>query len=174
MFTDEDVARLGTAAKMNPPLRTAADRDALVAAVADGTIDCLATDHAPHTADEKAMAFAEAPFGVVGLETALAAAITVLHRGAGMPLADVVQRLSAAPRRIFGLPVHGIVAGAPADLVAFDPDAEWTVDSDKFATKGRHTPFAGARLQGRVLGTWVEGRETFRAAAQALHAAGVR
>ena len=172
LFTDEDVARLGTAAKMNPPLRSAADREALVAAVVDGTIDCLATDHAPHTVDEKSQSFAEAPFGVVGLETALGAAITALHRGAGMSLAEVVDRLSRAPRQVFGLPAHGLTPGAPADLVAFDPDMEWTVDPDKFASKGRHTPFAGTKLAGRVLGTWVEGRETFRA--PAMHAAGVR
>jgi len=167
MFTDEDVARLGTAAKMNPPLRTAADRDALIAGLADGTIDCVATDHAPHTVDEKAQPFADAPFGVVGLETALAAALTVLHHQAGMPLAGVVDRLSSGPRRVFGLPVHELASGAPADLVAFDPEIQWTVEPEKFATKGRATPFAGARLKGRVLGTWIEGRETFRLA-QAL------
>ena len=164
MFIDEDVVRLGTAAKMNPPLRTAADRDALIAGLADGTIDCLATDHAPHTVDEKAQPFADAPFGVVGLETALAAALTVLHHQAGMTIANVVERLSSGPRRVFGLPAPGLVPGAPADLVAFDPDAEWTVEPEKFATKGRATPFAGARLKGRVLGTWIEGRETFRLA----------
>jgi len=164
MFTDEDVARLGTAAKMNPPLRTAADRDALIAGLADGTIDCLATDHAPHTVDEKAQPFADAPFGVVGLETALAAALTVLHHQAGMTIAGVVDRLSSGPRRIFALPAHELASGAPADLVAFDPEIEWTVEPDKFATKGRATPFAGARLKGRVLGTWIEGRETFRLA----------
>jgi dihydroorotase len=162
MFTDEDVARLGTAAKMNPPLRTAADRDALVAALADGTIDCLATDHAPHTPDEKSQPFSDAPFGVVGLETALAAAITVLHKKAHMPLADVVDRLTRGPRAAFGLTQHGLVPGAPADLVAFDPEAEWTVEPDKFATKGRATPFAGSKLTGRVLGTWLGGKETFR------------
>jgi dihydroorotase len=167
MFTDEDVARLGTAAKMNPPLRTAADRDALVAAVVDGTIDCLATDHAPHTPDEKSQPFADAPFGVVGLETALAAAITVLHGKAGMPLAQVIDRLTRGPRAAFGLPQSGIAPGAPADLVAFDPEVEWTVEPEKFATKGRATPFAGARLTGRVLGTWLEGKEAFRAAAMA-------
>jgi dihydroorotase len=172
LFTDEDVARLGTAAKMNPPLRTASDREALVAAVCDGTIDCLATDHAPHTTDEKAQPFADAPMGVVGLETALAAALTVLHHQAGMPLAQVIDRLTRAPRAAFGLEQHTIAPGQPADLVAFDPEAEWTVEPDKFATKGRATPFAGARLKGRVLGTWLEGRETFRATTQAM--AGVR
>ncbi|HEV8479610.1 MAG TPA: dihydroorotase [Candidatus Eisenbacteria bacterium] len=164
MFTDEDVARFGSAAKMNPPLRTAADREALIAGLADGTLDCLATDHAPHTVDEKAQPFADAPFGVVGLETALAAALTVLHHQGGMTIANVVERLSSGPRRVFGLPAKGIAPGAPADLVAFDPDAEWTVEPEKFATKGRATPFAGARLKGRVLGTWIEGRETFRLA----------
>ena len=171
MFTDEDVARLGTAAKMNPPLRTAADRDALIAAVCDGTIDCLATDHAPHTPDEKSQPFADAPFGVVGLETALAAAITVLHVQAHMPLVDVVDRLTRGPRAAFGLTQHGITPGAPADLVAFDPEAEWTVEPEKFSSKGRATPFAGAKLTGRVLGTWLSGKETFRAA---VTMAGVR
>src|SRR5262249_54073328 len=130
MFTDEDVARLGTAAKMNPPLRTAADREALVQGLADGTIDCLATDHAPHTPDEKSQPFADAPFGVVGLETALAAAITALHRQAHMPLADVIDKLSPGPRRVFGLEPHAIAQGGPADLVAFDPEAEWTVEPE--------------------------------------------
>ena len=172
MCTDEDVARLGTAAKMNPPLRSALDREALVQAVADGTIDCIATDHAPHTPDEKAQPFADAPFGVVGLETALAVALTALHHQAGMPLADVIERLTRGPRAAFGLPQHAITPGAPADLTAFDPGAEWTVDPDKFWTKGRATPFAGQRLKGRVLGTWLDGRETFRATAPAM--AGVR
>ena len=172
-FTDEDVARLGTAAKMNPPLRTAADREALIAAVADGTLDCLATDHAPHTPDEKAQPFADAPFGVVGLETALAAAITLLHHRAGLPLLTVIERMTRGPRQALGLPAHGITAGAPADLVAFDPDSEWTVEPEKFKSLGRHTPFAGATLTGRVLGTWVEGREVFRAA-PALTPAGLR
>jgi len=81
-----------------------------------------------------------------------------------MPLAGVVDRLSSGPRRVFGLPVHELASGAPADLVAFDPEIEWTVEPEKFATKGRATPFAGARLKGRVLGTWIEGRETFRLA----------
>jgi len=164
MFTDEDVARLGTAAKMNPPLRTATDRDALIAGLADGTIDCIATDHAPHSVDEKAQPFADAPFGVVGLETALGAALTILHHQAGMTIASVVERLSSGPRKVFGLPTPGIASGASADLVAFDPEMAWTVEPEKFATKGRATPFAGARLQGRVLGTWLEGRETFRLA----------
>jgi dihydroorotase len=164
-FTDRDVTRLGTAAKMNPPLRGEADRDALLAAVADGTLDCLATDHAPHAPDEKGLSFADAPFGVVGLETALAAAITALGRGRSLPLVDVVARLTVGPRRVFGLPVHGLTAGAPADLVAFDPEREWTVEPREFHTRGRHTPFAGARLTGRVLGTWVEGRRVYDAAA---------
>src|SRR5262249_17442291 len=148
MFTDEDVARLGTAAKMNPPLRTAADREALVAALVDGTIDCLATDHAPHTTDEKAQPFADAPFAVVGLETALAVAITVLHHQEGMAVVDVIDKLTEGPRSVFGLRQDCMAPDAPADLVAFDPDAQWTVDPDKFATKGRATPFMGSRLTG--------------------------
>jgi dihydroorotase len=160
-YTDRDVARLGTAAKMNPPLGTEADREALLAAVADGTLDCLATDHAPHAPDEKSLSFGEAPFGVVGLETALAAALTALVRGRGMALVEALARLSVGPRRAFGLPAPGLAVGAPADLVAFDPECEWTVDPGAFHTRGRHTPFAGARLCGRVLGTWVAGRRVF-------------
>lgn len=165
-FTDRDVARLGTAAKMNPPLRDEADRLALVEAVADGTIDCLATDHAPHAPDEKACAFAEAPFGVVGLETSLAAAITALRVRAGYPLLTILDRLAVGSRRAFGLPMRGLAVGAPADLVAFDDRAEWTVEPEAFHSLGRHTPFVGARLTGRVLGTWVGGRQVFRRAAR--------
>lgn len=172
-FTDHDVARLGTAAKMNPPLRGEADREALLAGVADGTLDCIATDHAPHAPDEKGLSFADAPFGVVGLETALAGAVTALCRDRGMPLVEVLERLSGGPRRAFGLPAHGLEPGAPADLVAFDPAREWTVDPEGFQTRGRHTPFAGARLSGVVLGTWVEGRRVFDAAAH-LAAEGAR
>src|SRR5262249_9945310 len=151
MFTDEDVARLGTAAKMNPPLRSASDREALIKGLADGTIDCLATDHAPHTPDEKAQPFADAPFGVVGLETAFAAPPPAPTRRAGLPLPDGIDKSRRRPRQVFGLPSAGTPPGAPADLVAFDPEAEWTVEPEKFATKGRATPFAGARLTGRVL-----------------------
>jgi dihydroorotase len=161
IFTDEDVEELATHAKMNPPLRTAADRTALRAALADGTIDLIATDHAPHTPDEKMVPFADAPFGVVGLETSLAAAVTALHHEEGLPLATVFERLSAAPRRVFGLEPIGLTAGAPADLVAFDPQAEWTVEPDAFHTKGRHTPFRGSKLRGRILGTWLGGRRVF-------------
>jgi dihydroorotase len=164
LCTDEDVARLGTAAKMNPPLRSAEDREAVLHGVVDGTIDCLATDHAPHHPDEKARSFAEAPFGVVGLETALAAALTALHHGARMPLADVIERLTAGPRRAFGLPQPALAAGDAADLVAFDPNVEWTVDPEAFHSLGRHTPFAGRTLRGRVLGTWIGGRCVFRRA----------
>ena len=160
-FTDESVAELGTHAKMNPPLRTDEDRDALRAAVADGTLEMIATDHAPHTPDEKSVPLADAPFGVVGLETSLAASLTTLHHEEGLPLATVIERLSAAPRRVFGLEPVTLAPGSPADLVTFDPDAEWTVDPDAFHTKGRHTPFCATKLKGRVLGTWVAGRRVF-------------
>ena len=160
-FTDEAVARKGTAAKMNPPLRTAADRAALRAALAEGTIDCLATDHAPHAVYEKEAPFEEAPFGVVGLETAWAAALTALHHEEGLPLLAVVRLLTTAPRRVFGLPIGGLEVGSPADLVLLDAGAEWSVEPGAFHTKGRHTPFAGETLRGRILGTWVAGRRTF-------------
>jgi dihydroorotase len=160
-FTDETVAAKGTAAKMNPPLRSEADRAALRAGIADGTIDCLATDHAPHAPEEKEVPFEEAPFGVVGLETAWAAALTALHHEDGLPLARVAALLTTAPCRIFGLAAWGLAPGEPADLVAFDPDVEWLVDPEAFHTKGRHTPFAGTSLRGRVLGTWIAGERVF-------------
>ena len=179
-FTEEAIASKGTAAKMNPPLRTAADREALLAGLADGTLDCLATDHAPHAAYEKEVPLAEAPFGVVGLETAWAAALTALARSGRMPLVDVVRLLTAGPRRALGLPETGLAAGERADLVLLDLDAEWRVEPQAFHTLGRHTPFAGETLRGRVLGTWIDGRRVFerphaeagngRSKGQVLHA----
>jgi dihydroorotase len=160
-FTDRDVEEMGTAAKMNPPLRTADDRAALRSALLDGTIDCIATDHAPHTVSEKDAPFAEAPFGVVGLETSLAALITALHHEEGSPLVDVLRLWNVHPRFLLNGTVHSLLRGAPADLVAFDPDAEWTVQPSAFHSKGRHTPFAGSRLRGRILFTWFGGRQTF-------------
>lgn len=163
-FTEEALAAKGSAAKMNPPLRTAADREALLAGCADGTIDCLATDHAPHAAYEKEAPLADAPFGVVGLETAWAAAFTALAGSGRMPVTDVVRLLATAPRRVMGLPECGLTAGQPADLVLLDLDAEWRVEPEAFHTLGRHTPFTGEALRGRVLGTWIGGRRVFERA----------
>jgi dihydroorotase len=163
VLTDEAVADYDTHAKMNPPLRSAADRDACIAAIADGTIDCFVTDHAPHTTDDKCRPFAEAAFGIVGLETALALTLTFLVRPGHLSLARALELWTDAPRRIFNLPAAGLEPGSPADLVLIDPDAEWTVDPSRFHSKGRNTPFAGWTLRGRVLATVVAGRVTHEA-----------
>jgi len=160
VLTDEAVGDYDTFAKMNPPLRSEADRDACIAAIVDGTIDCFATDHAPHTADEKARPFTDAPFGIVGLETALALTITYLVEPGHLSLARAIELWTDAPRRVFGLPEITLEPGSQADLVLFDPAARWVVDPAKFHTKGRNTPFAGWTLQGRVLATLNEGRFT--------------
>ena len=157
-LTDAAVEGYDTNAKMNPPLRTQADVEALQAAVADGTIDVIATDHAPHHYDEKEREFADAPNGIVGLETALAVNLTwLVHSGiVGLPL--LVERMSCAPARLFKLPGGTLRKGAIADVTVFDPDAPWTVDPSRFASKGRNTPYAGQELRGLVALTVVDGR----------------
>ncbi|HEY6196892.1 MAG TPA: dihydroorotase [Candidatus Eisenbacteria bacterium] len=160
VLTDESVGDYDTSAKMNPPLRSEADREACIAAIVDGTLDCFSTDHAPHTEDEKARPFTEAPFGIVGLETALALTLTHLVAPGHLSLARALELWTAAPRRTFRLPDVTLEPGSPADLVLFDPAAEWTVDPAAFHSKGRSTPFAGWRLRGRVLATMLAGRFT--------------
>jgi dihydroorotase len=171
VLTDEAVGDYDTNAKMNPPLRSEADRDACIAAIADGTIDCFATDHAPHTVDEKAKPFAEAPFGIVGLETALALTLTFLVRPGHLPFARALELWTEAPRRVFGLPEVSLEPGSPADLVLMDPDREWTVEPGRFFSKGRNTPFAGWRLRGHVLATMMGGHFTHQSEGFALPAA---
>jgi dihydroorotase len=157
-LTEDAVGAYDTNAKMNPPLRTAADVEALQAAVKDGTIDVIATDHAPHHYDEKEREFSDAPNGIVGLETALAVNLTwLVHRGiVDLPL--LVERMACAPARLFKLPGGSLRKGSLADVTVFDPDAAWTVDATKFRSKGRNTPYAGQTLRGLVELTVVGGR----------------
>ncbi len=157
-LTDEAVDGYRTDAKMNPPLRAAADRDAVREGVADGTLDVIATDHAPHHYDEKEQAFDDAPFGIVGLETALGLSITQLVETGVIDLVRLVDRLSCAPATAFRLPGGTLRTGAPADVTVFDPAAEWTVDPAAFRSKSRNTPFAGWTLRGRAVYTIVGGR----------------
>lgn len=159
-LTDEAVAQWGTDAKMNPPLRSEVDRLATIEAIMDGTIDCLVTDHAPHTADDKRQPFEMAPFGIVGLETALALTLTGLVRPGHITLARALELWTEAPRRVFGLPEVELAGGHPADLALIDPNAEWTVDPAAFHSKGRSTPFAGMSVTGRVLATFCDGEIT--------------
>jgi dihydroorotase len=157
-LTEDSVLGYDTLAKMNPPLRAERDRVAVIDAIRDGTIDCLVTDHAPHTGEEKRQPFDQAPFGIVGLETALALTITHLVEPGHIELARALELWTDAPRRVFGLPEVRLEAGYPADLVLIDPAASWTVDPAAFHSKGRNTPFAGARLSGRALATICDSR----------------
>jgi dihydroorotase len=156
-LTDVACEGYNTNAKMNPPLREPRDVEALRGGLADGTIDCIATDHAPHHYDAKEAAFEDAPFGVVGLETALGVAVEELVRPGLLPLAELIHRLSTRPAQVCHLPGGTLKPGAPADVVVFDPEASWTVDPSRFFSKSRNTPFAGRRLAGLVRWTLVGG-----------------
>lgn len=164
-LTEEAVDGYDTNAKMNPPLRTMEDVEALQQAVRDGTIDCVATDHAPHHYDEKEREFADAPNGIVGLETALGVLGTWLVKPGILTYAQLVDRMACAPARIFNLPGGTLRAGTLGDVTVFDPTAEWVVDPKGFRSKGRNSPYAGKTLMGRVHATVVGGRVVFRAAA---------
>lgn len=150
-------------AKMNPPLRTPRDRLAVREALADGTIDLIATDHAPHADFEKSLPFEKAPNGIVGLETALALGITELVRGGVLTLPMLLSKLSTVPARLFGLEGGSLEPGQPADLVLFDENEAWTVDPGALHGKSRNTPFCGRRLFGRVRLTLLAGAVVYRA-----------
>jgi dihydroorotase len=163
-LTDQAVGDYDTNAKMNPPLRAESDRRAVVAGLLDGTIDCIATDHAPHASHEKEVEFAAAPNGITGLETALGLALRVLHREHGLPLSRVLALLSAEPAEVIGLKDRGTLApGSYADLVLFDAGAEWNFSAQHSRSKSKNTPFDGAAMLGRVRATISEGRVVYRA-----------
>lgn len=163
VLTHEAVDGYRTEAKMNPPLRTQEDVDAVRQGVADGTLDTIATDHAPHHYDEKEAAFADAPNGIVGLETALGVVLTrVVYEGV-IDLPTMVERMSCQPARVFNLPGGTLAEGAVADVTVFHPEEKWTVDATAFASKSRNTPFDGWELQGRPRRTIVGGRTVWSA-----------
>jgi len=157
-LTDRACEGYDTHAKMNPPLREAADVTALRAALKAGVIDCIASDHAPHAYDAKETAFDDAPFGIVGLETAFGVAHTELVLGGVLPLPELVRRMSTVPAAVFRLPGGTLKPGAPADVVVLDVTASWTVDPTTFFSKSRNTPFAGRALTGRPVLTLVGGK----------------
>jgi dihydroorotase len=161
-LTEERVRAYDTNAKMNPPLRTAADVEALRIAVKDGTIDLIATDHAPHHYDEKEREFADAPNGIVGLETALGVSVTHLVEPGILTYADLVDRMSCTPARLFNLPGGSLKRGAAADITVFDPEARWKVDASQFLSKGRNSPYDGMSLVGRAACTIVAGSVVYR------------
>jgi len=163
-LTDADVDDYNTNCKMNPPLRSAADREALLVALADGTVDAIATDHAPHATHEKIMEFEKAAFGITGLETALGLAITRLHREHKIPLARIVELFTAGPASVVDLRGRGSLAqGNYADVTIFDPKKRWTFEADKSRSKSRNTPFDGWQFTGKVVATIVGGKFVYRA-----------
>jgi dihydroorotase len=161
-LTDEDVRDYDSRYKMNPPLRSASDLEAILVALADGTVDAIATDHAPHAAHEKEMEFERAAFGITGLETALALAVTKLHREKRIPLVRVVELFTAGPARCFDLRGRGSLGrGYVADVTIFDPKKKWTFEAAKSLSKSRNTPFDGWQLTGKVVATMVGGRTVY-------------
>jgi dihydroorotase len=158
LLTDEAVRSFDGNMKMNPPLRSKRDAEAVLEGLIDGTIDCIATDHAPHALSEKEGEFDHAASGIVGLETAVSLLMDRLVRPGVLPLATLVARLSRDPARLLGLPGGSLTAGAPADLTLLDPVAGWTVDPARFESKSRNTPFGGWTLTGRPWKTIVGGR----------------
>jgi dihydroorotase len=166
VLTADDAQRIGPNAKVNPPLRTQADVDAVRQGLRDGTIDIIASDHAPHSPEEKNRPWADAPFGAIGLETTLALVLTCLVRPGVLTLMQAIEKMTIAPARIFGLDAEGIgrlAPGAAGDVAIIDPDQMWKVDAREFYSKGRNCPFDGLTLQGKAIVTIVAGRIVARA-----------
>lgn len=158
-LTDEAVAEHGTLAKMNPPLRSESDRYSIIQGLQDGTIDLIATDHAPHSAEEKSRPITEAPSGIIGLETSLALGITFLVRPKHLGLMELLEKMTVNPARLYRLPYGTIAEGAAADLVLFDPQERWTVQD--FASKSSNSPFVGWELYGKVKKTICRGKVVY-------------
>lgn len=161
-LTEDEILEKGPLARVNPPLRTRADVEGIVEGLKDGTIDAIATDHAPHSAEEKARPLTEAPSGMVGLETALAVSLTALYHTGEMGLSDILRKLTLNPACILRVPKGRLAVGGDGDVVIFDPEEKWTVDPERFASKGRNTPFAGRELRGRVKYTIVGGEVVYQ------------
>jgi dihydroorotase len=159
-LTDEAVRSFDTNVKMNPPLRTRADVEAMLEGLRDGTIDVIATDHAPHSYDEKQVEFLFAPFGIVGLETAIGLAISELVDSKLLSVAQLIEKFSVNPRRILHLEPIAFQEGSRANLTILDPDVEWIVDTSLFRSKSKNSPFGGRRLKGRAFGIINNGQST--------------
>src|SRR5215467_13259065 len=162
-LTDHHVRDYDANFKMNPPLRSAEDREALLVALADGTVDAIASDHAPHAPHEKIVEFERAAFGITGFETALGLAITVLHARQKMPLDRIIELFTAGPARVVDLRGRGtLLRGSHADVTIFDPRKRWTFDASKSRSKSHNTPFDGWQLTGKVVATIVAGKIVYR------------
>ena len=157
-LTEDEVLTQGSLARVNPPLRTATDVKGIITGLKDGTIDVIATDHAPHSAEEKARPLTRAPSGMVGLETSLAITLTQLYHTGKLTLPHIIRAMTCTPATILGLHAKGrLTLGADGDITIFDPEEEWVIDPEVFASKGRNTPFAGHKVKGRVKYTIVGG-----------------
>ena len=161
-LNQREILEQGAMARVNPPLRTSRDVAAVLAGVKDGTIDCIVTDHAPHTAEEKARGLEKAPSGMVGLETSLGVTLTQLYHTGEMTLPEIIAKMTVNPARILGLDCGRVSVGSAADLTIFDPNEEWIVDAEQFASKGRNTPFNGKTLKGKVKYTIVDGKIVYQ------------
>lgn len=160
-FTDAALHDYDTVYKMNPPLRTDADREALIEGLVDGTLACIATDHAPHSPTEKDQEFDAAPFGIIGLENSLASSLTTLYHSKRLGLSEVIALMTHKGAEICQLDAGTLSAGAAADICLFDPDEAWTVDANRFFSKSRNCPWHGKTLKGVVKATYVGGRQVF-------------
>jgi dihydroorotase len=156
-LTEEGVIAYNTNCKVNPPLRTERDRDAIIEGLADGTLDVIATDHAPHAASEKEVEFDLAPFGISGLETALALSLKLVDLGR-LSITELIVKLTVNPARALGLAIPSLAPGAPADITIIDTESAWTVEPDKLVSKGKNTAFAGMKLKGRAVEVIAGGR----------------
>jgi dihydroorotase len=162
LLTEEHVGLFNTNAKMNPPLRSTADRDAMIEAILDGVVDAIATDHAPHALHEKEVEFENAPNGITGLETALGLSLRWLHKEWKLPLGRVLSLMSAQPAALLGMKGRGtLTVGSFADVLVFNPKAEWTYRAGESKSKSRNTPFDGWTMQGKIRWTISEGRVAY-------------
>lgn len=161
-LTEDEILAKGPLARVNPPLRTEKDVKGIITGLKDGTIDVIATDHAPHSVEEKNRELTKAPSGMVGLETSLAITLTQLYHTGRMELPDIIRRMTANPASILKLQKGRLTLGSDADIVIFDPDEEWIIDPDQFASKGRNTPFGGKTVKGKVKYTIVAGKVIYQ------------
>ena len=162
-LTEDEILAQGSMARVNPPLRTAKDIKGIIAGLKDGTIDAIATDHAPHSAEEKSRPLTRAPSGMVGLETSLAITLTELYHTGKMKLPDIIKRMTYTPASILRLSSKGRLSlGSDADITIFDPEEVWTIDPEQFASKARNTPFAGREVKGKVKYTIVGGNVIYQ------------